>query len=643
MDLHLPVLQAGPLELSTWTLLGRGPVVLALAALALTLVPRAGWRRAALGLSGLAAGLALGAAVLPSVLGALAGGLIGGALTLRLLGAPLPGAVPTATALLGAVAVGRLGCLLNGCCFGTPTSLPWAVRQPAGAFAADLHAHLGLVPAGAPSLPIHPWPLYEALALAALLAALPWLARRLRSGAAAALAVAAGDLLLRAALDPLRGMLNTGWSVVQVGLLSAFQWAALAAAVAALTLAWRLARRAARAPVAGRAGLAAGPAAEPAAGRLALAWIAQAALLALASPRLTAFLAALGLGTLAAAGALLLPGLLAPQGGHLARRRLAASVAALLLVPAGLRAAGGPGLPERAWIYAVADGAGSGGEPAPDQAAPGVEPVAPGAAAPAAAEGEPGRLVRIGDQATPEAELAARAAALSPRSVARLSAFAGGGHHRYSSGAGCGGPVVHYDRDWTRAGASYERTTASLDRDGNEAGEQTWQLRAAWRHVGWEDSQDRPAPGTSPVLGRGAGDRVTVGGLYEWERPGAGFAIGGLLGRDTTRESLRPYFTRGDLVVHPALWMRLGWRSFGVEGGTLTRALPTDQPFAGLYLGPPTSRFRVGWTSAYLGGTAATASVAADFQLKAGPTWLQLHLDGGNGTDLTARIGYEFP
>jgi phosphatidylglycerol:prolipoprotein diacylglycerol transferase len=34
-----------------------------------------------------------------------------------------------------ALAFGRIGCFLNGCCFGKPTSLPWGVRFPYGSFA----------------------------------------------------------------------------------------------------------------------------------------------------------------------------------------------------------------------------------------------------------------------------------------------------------------------------------------------------------------------------------------------------------------------------------------------------------------------------------------------------------------------------
>jgi phosphatidylglycerol:prolipoprotein diacylglycerol transferase len=37
--------------------------------------------------------------------------------------------------LMLALAFGRIGCFLNGCCFGKPTDLPWAVRFPYNSFA----------------------------------------------------------------------------------------------------------------------------------------------------------------------------------------------------------------------------------------------------------------------------------------------------------------------------------------------------------------------------------------------------------------------------------------------------------------------------------------------------------------------------
>ncbi len=40
-----------------------------------------------------------------------------------------------AIGLMLALAFGRIGCFLNGCCFGKPTNLPWAVRFPYGSYA----------------------------------------------------------------------------------------------------------------------------------------------------------------------------------------------------------------------------------------------------------------------------------------------------------------------------------------------------------------------------------------------------------------------------------------------------------------------------------------------------------------------------
>lgn len=67
-------------------------------------------------------------------------------------------------------AVGRLGCLMAGCCFGRPTDLPWAVRFTS-TYAADAVG----VPLG---VPLHPTQLYEAGAEIAIFAVLLGTERR---------------------------------------------------------------------------------------------------------------------------------------------------------------------------------------------------------------------------------------------------------------------------------------------------------------------------------------------------------------------------------------------------------------------------------------------------------------------------------
>lgn len=42
-----------------------------------------------------------------------------------------------AIGLTAALMFGRIGCFLNGCCYGKPANLPWAVRFPYGSFAYD--------------------------------------------------------------------------------------------------------------------------------------------------------------------------------------------------------------------------------------------------------------------------------------------------------------------------------------------------------------------------------------------------------------------------------------------------------------------------------------------------------------------------
>jgi phosphatidylglycerol:prolipoprotein diacylglycerol transferase len=100
---------------------------------------------------------------------------------------PMADAVAPALAL--GAALGRVGCLLNGCCFGGPSDLPWAIRFPPGSIPWLRQVAGGLIPDSATaSLPIHPTQVYSAidgLVLLALLSA--YYPRRRRDGEVMAL------------------------------------------------------------------------------------------------------------------------------------------------------------------------------------------------------------------------------------------------------------------------------------------------------------------------------------------------------------------------------------------------------------------------------------------------------------------------
>ena len=66
---------------------------------------------------------------------------------------------------LGSV-FGRIGCLLNGCCYGRACDLPWAISFPADN---PLHP---------PTTPVHPTEIYDALLNLGLYFFLAWLLRR---------------------------------------------------------------------------------------------------------------------------------------------------------------------------------------------------------------------------------------------------------------------------------------------------------------------------------------------------------------------------------------------------------------------------------------------------------------------------------
>jgi phosphatidylglycerol:prolipoprotein diacylglycerol transferase len=114
--------------------------------------------------------------------GGFAGGVLAGVILIRMRRLPLIPVLAAATpALAIGHAIGRVGCLLVGDDYGTPTDLPWGIAFPEG-----------LPPT---SVPVHPTMMYEAV----LLVPLAWYLVRLRR-AQAPPAVVLGMYFLAAGL-----------------------------------------------------------------------------------------------------------------------------------------------------------------------------------------------------------------------------------------------------------------------------------------------------------------------------------------------------------------------------------------------------------------------------------------------------------
>jgi phosphatidylglycerol---prolipoprotein diacylglyceryl transferase len=73
---------------------------------------------------------------------------------------------------------GRLGCLLNGCCYGRVCDVPWGIHYPYQSFVQKQQYAAGLVGEHDKSLAVHPTQLYDSFLSLALYLGLAWLYRR---------------------------------------------------------------------------------------------------------------------------------------------------------------------------------------------------------------------------------------------------------------------------------------------------------------------------------------------------------------------------------------------------------------------------------------------------------------------------------
>ncbi|MCP4644643.1 MAG: prolipoprotein diacylglyceryl transferase, partial [bacterium] len=106
--------------------------------------------------------------------GGLAGSVIAVAVALRIAGSPVVRAIDIIAVYtpLGQ-AITRVGCFLNGCCYGVGTKLPWGVRFPRHSVAHTDHVNLDLILPGAEHThAVHPSQLYMVTGLLLIFATL---------------------------------------------------------------------------------------------------------------------------------------------------------------------------------------------------------------------------------------------------------------------------------------------------------------------------------------------------------------------------------------------------------------------------------------------------------------------------------------
>jgi phosphatidylglycerol:prolipoprotein diacylglycerol transferase len=178
------------------------------------------------------------------------GGLIGASLSFilytRLKKLPLwKGADILAPSIALGYVFGRLGCLMNGCCFGRPCDLPWAIRFPNQSFAWKHQHSLGLVDTSDRSLAVHPTQIYEALLNLGLYGALAWLYRRKRFDGQVFAIYLVCYALLRSFVEMFRGDYPT-YQHYLGGSTTPAQLVSIAILAAGLVLLWVLPRAAGR-------------------------------------------------------------------------------------------------------------------------------------------------------------------------------------------------------------------------------------------------------------------------------------------------------------------------------------------------------------------------------------------------------------
>ena len=135
-------------------------------------------------------------------------------------------------------AITRVGCFLNGCCYGDTTSAPWAVQYPPGSHAFQHQLEAGLLQADAPcSLGVHPAPLYMVGGLLLIAGLLKYTLERRRFHGQVAILYAILYGALRFIVEGLRG--DSARSVFGMTVSQTISLSLVALGLALATIAWR--------------------------------------------------------------------------------------------------------------------------------------------------------------------------------------------------------------------------------------------------------------------------------------------------------------------------------------------------------------------------------------------------------------------
>jgi phosphatidylglycerol:prolipoprotein diacylglycerol transferase len=121
--------------------------------------------------------------------------------------------------------IGRIGCLMHGCCYGKACDLPWAIHFPAD------HYTLGQG--------VHPTQIYDFIWAMGLYGGLAWLYRRKKFDGQVFAAFMAGYAILRSCVEMFRG----DYGEKRLGLLTPAQLVSIAVVLAAGWLYWSQSRK----------------------------------------------------------------------------------------------------------------------------------------------------------------------------------------------------------------------------------------------------------------------------------------------------------------------------------------------------------------------------------------------------------------